>query len=175
MDIPKITFEDDEFFIQFDKGIVWRKFKGFRRNSNCPYWKRVDSYDGIGYLRFNYKGKKTRLHRFIYEKFQNVKLNKNQIIDHQNRVRDDNRIVNLKLVNKSGNEQNKGKPKNCSSIYRGVCFRKDTNKWKAEIQNPSTKKVERLGCFESEIEAAMKYIERAEQFNALYNANYNIT
>jgi len=174
MAIPQITLEDDDFFIQFDKGIVWRKFNWMNKKQ-IPYWRKVDYKDSKGYIRFDYKGYKSiKLHRFLYEKFYGIKLNQKQHIDHKNHIRDDNRITNLKLTDSQGNNQNCSKRKQTSSKYIGVCWRKRDKKWRARIQNPSTNKREYLGSFDNEKEAAMAYINKAEQLNKIYNANFNI-
>ena len=167
LDLSKRFYRDDNFIIDFTFGKVWRKRKG-----NIPYL--VGHKDKDGCTQFKYKDKNRRLHRFLYEKFHNIKLTENQVIDHQNFVRNDNRIVNLKLVNKSGNEQNKPKRKECSSKYRGVCFVKRVKKWNSRISNPSTNKIEYLGYFDDEKEAAMAYINKAIEFNQLYHSNFNI-
>jgi hypothetical protein len=40
-----------------------------------------------------------------------------------------------------------------SSKYRGVCFHKQTGKWRAQLLHPVSKKVEHLGLFATEYEA----------------------
>lgn len=47
-------------------------------------------------------------------------------IDHRNRVRNDNRLANLRDTTKSGNQQNRGG-------VTGVDFVKRTGKWRARI------------------------------------------
>lgn len=68
-----------------------------RKNSN-------GSYDKDGYLILKIKGKQYKAHRIVYllctGKFPNGEL------DHINRVRDDNRIENLRIVTRKENIAN---------------------------------------------------------------------
>lgn len=54
-------------------------------------------------------------------------------IDHINRVRDDNRLVNLREVTYSCNLRNSGIGSMNSSGVKGVCWFPRTNKWRAFI------------------------------------------
>lgn len=72
-------------------------------------------------------------------------------IDHANRIKDDNRFVNLREATKSQNQINSGMYRNNKSGYRGVCFNKASNKWAAEIKR--NKKMHRVGLFATALEA----------------------
>ena len=86
------------------------------------------------------------------------------LVDHINRNRLDNRLENLRLCDKSKNAMNsekiletiKGKS---SSIYKGVYWAKDRNKWRATIK-VSGKNIH-IGSFDNEIEAAKAYNDYA--------------
>lgn len=54
-------------------------------------------------------------------------------VDHQNGNTLDYRGENLRIATKSQNMQNRGKPRNNTSGYKGVTFYKPTQKWKAQI------------------------------------------
>lgn len=54
-------------------------------------------------------------------------------IDHINRVRSDNRIVNLRKVSRSANIQNSSIRRDNTSGTKGVCWHKASNKWCARI------------------------------------------
>lgn len=83
-------------------------------------------------------------------------------VDHINGNRYDNRRSNLRLCTRSQNNANwKGKHRPGSSKYRGVCWRKDTKKWKAEVQLNG--KTTNIGCFDSEVEAAKAYDSVAQR------------
>jgi len=54
-------------------------------------------------------------------------------IDHINRIRSDNRWINIRSVTREQNTQNRTLSKNNSSGYNGVSFLKDRGKWQAMI------------------------------------------
>ena len=76
-------------------------------------------------------------------------------IDHINRVKDDNRIENLRLATRSQNEANTGLRRNNSSGFKGVYFFKRTNRWRAKIDHDGREI--HLGYYDSAEEAAMAY------------------
>lgn len=126
--------------------------------------------DRDGYLRFsitkNKINKTMGVHRFIYEKYHNIELTPNQILDHINRKRDDNRIDNLRLVSNTQNNQNSYKRPKTSSIYKGVHFNTKSKKWHSTIR-VNGKKIY-LGCFDSEIESAKAYNKFVKENNMTY-------
>ena len=73
-------------------------------------------------------------------------------IDHINRVKDDNRIVNLRSVTHAQNGQNQKRPKNNTSGHIGVDFHRRSGKWRARIKVDG--KLRDLGYFETADEAA---------------------
>lgn len=90
------------------------------------------SLDRLGYRRICASGKKCAAHQlawlFFYGDWPDGE------IDHINGNRDDNRLANLRVVNRSINMHNHhGKRKNNSSGYHG-CFKvKGYDRWRAEI------------------------------------------
>ena len=55
-------------------------------------------------------------------------------IDHINEIKDDNRISNLRDVNQTKNLLNQSNPqKNNKSGFRGVSFKKETGKYRAQL------------------------------------------
>lgn len=99
-----------------------------------------------------------RMHRQLLNAPEGV------LVDHINRNGLDNRLENLRLCDKSENAMNsekiletiKGKS---SSIYKGVYWAKDRNKWRATIR-VSGKNIH-IGSFDNEIEAAKAYNDYA--------------
>lgn len=83
-------------------------------------------------------------------------------IDHINLIRDDNRIINLRDVNRFQNMWNKKKLKNKTG-FTGVSKSKDSNRWMATIT--CKKKVYYLGIFKTPEEAHMKYIQAKENMH----------
>jgi hypothetical protein len=77
------------------------------------------------------------------------------MLDHINRDKLDNRIVNLREVTWSQNGQNQtSDPKNTSG-YRGVIWEKNRNKWRARIQ--VNRKLIHIGYFDTVEDAARAY------------------
>lgn len=105
------------------------------------------------------------IHRYLYEKYYNIKLNPKQQINHKNHCRNDNRIQNLELVNNQQNSQYKSKNNfiNSSSKYKGVSWDRNAQKWTAQITVNCKK--EHLGCYSSEYEAKDAYNKRALELN----------
>lgn|SRR5699024_8650750 len=83
-----------DYFVYNSDGTITRLD---RKNSN-------GSYDKDGYLILKIKGKQYKAHRIIYAMHHGVMPNKE--IDHINRIRDDNRIENLRLVDRKTNVRN---------------------------------------------------------------------
>lgn len=95
---------------------------------------------------------------------------KQMVIDHINRNKLDCRKDNLRITNYAVNAQNISKQSNNTSGYRGVWFRKDTNKWVANIK-VNYKKIS-LGCYKDIKDAALAYNEAALKYfgtNAVLN------
>ena len=82
-------------------------------------------------------------------------------IDHINRVKDDNRLANLREATHSQNNTNSVAQKNNLSGKKGVSRAKDRSKWSATISiNGKTK---RLGQFTCKQEAHAAYCKAADK------------
>lgn len=107
-------------------------------------------YNSIGYARsvkWDSKNKK-----MIFTQMHNLIMNpsKNMQVDHINRDRLDNRRENLRIVTRQQNQWNKKKTKG-TSIYKGVNWHKQTQKWTSQIKRRV------IGDFQNERHAAMAY------------------
>lgn len=98
-------------------------------------------------------------------------------IDHINRIRNDNRIENLREVTASQNQMNNRKRKiwcngnQTSSINKGVSWYSSRKKWRAVIMKD--RKQEYIGTYNTEEEAARAYDYKAiELFGEYANLNF---
>lgn len=77
-------------------------------------------------------------------------------IDHKNRVRDDNRIDNLRDATHSNNSANRLKQSNNTSGLKGVSYHKAAKRWRATIRK------EHLGLFDTREAAHAAYCHAAQ-------------
>lgn len=89
-----------------------------------------------------------------------------ELIDHINRVRNDNRISNLREATTSENHQNKGAQKNSKTGVKGVCFRK--GRYVAQICDG--KKRRHLGQFKDLESAAKRYADEVARIRTEFGA-----
>lgn len=82
----------------------------------------------------------------------------------------DNRKSQLRLATRAQNNANRRARKNATSKYLGVAFEKDRKKWTARIRKD--KIGYRLGSFNTEIEAAIAYNNKAIELHGEF-ANLN--
>jgi hypothetical protein len=96
-----------------------------------------------GYVKGKVNGIPTLLHVFLIGKVEG------KVVDHINHVRDDNRMANIRHVDRSMNNQNATKSALASSQLRGV--RWDKGKWTACFAGII------IGRFDEEMDAALHY------------------
>ena len=85
------------------------------------------------------------------------------VLDHINRVKDDNRICNIRQVTSSENCQNTSIYKNNTSGHRGISWRKARGKWAASIK--SNNQIHHLGFFTKLDDAKNAYIAAASKLH----------
>lgn len=119
-----------------------------------------------GYLKGAILGRHYVAHRVVW--MLNYKEWPNQIIDHINGVKTDNRIENLRDVSVAENHKNQRARTNNTSGFRGVYWNKASGKWQAYIreQNRSV----HLGMF-NDFNAAVAARVAAELRNG-YHPNH---
>lgn len=111
-----------------------------------------------GYISFYYKkdGKRHIVygHQFAYFSTHGYVPD---CIDHINRIKDDNRIVNLRDIPKHLNQFN--------MYAKGYCWNKAMNKFEAYI-NVNSKKIQ-LGYFDKEIDAKEAYLAAKKTYHVI--------
>lgn len=118
------------------------------------------SIDSNGYARHNLyiqnqKYKRITIHRLV----MNAKIN--QQIDHINGNKLDNRKHNLRFCDKYQNAMNCKIHKHNTSGYKGVCWHKQSKKWRAYIV--INDKQLSLGLFNNKKQAANAYNKKAKE------------
>lgn len=123
---------------------------------------KVDYPYAIGNIKIGGKWKTgVRMHRLI------MGAKSSQMVDHINGNCLDNRRMNLRFCDKSGNGQNSKIPKNNRSGYKGVTYypryEKYGTPWMAQIG--FNMKHTTIGYFPTSIEAARAYNKRAKELH----------
>jgi hypothetical protein len=116
-------------------------------------WKLVS-----GYAMTEVDGKWIGMHRMIMSV-----NNSSLLVDHEDHDTLDNTRENLRVVTKSQNMMNSRKKANCTSKYKGVRYRKDTNTYQVRIHKD--KRVTLAGNFTDEIAGANAYNHYAKELH----------
>ena len=99
------------------------------------------------------------MHKLVAQEFIDNPDNTVEV-DHIDNNRHNNCINNLRWATRCENQENKRKQqKPCSSIFKGVYYHKQHQKWRAQIQGNTGQK--HIGYFDSERDAALAYNSRA--------------
>lgn len=144
--------------------LYWR----VRPNGRVKLGSKAGSLGGRGYYQIQINGKLYYTHRLIFLYHHGYLPN---FLDHIDRNTTNNKIENLREATASQNGMNQNTSKNSSSIYKGVCWRKNRNKWQADIAIDHKSKY--LGVFKSETDAARAYNNAAIELFGEY-ANLNV-
>jgi hypothetical protein len=148
-----------------NEGIAYIKVKDLEVLVDDEFWHEFNSMSwniSNGYINNTQKGK---MHRIV------MNAKDDEIVDHINNNKDDNRNCNLRIASDGLNNHNRIKNKNASSKYFGVSLYKRDKNWTSQIIYNN--KHYYLGRFENEIDAAKAYNEKAIE---LYKdkANLNV-
>lgn len=119
-----------------------------------------------GYSHVMFMGKVHPTHRIVMPLCYGH-IPDNAEIDHINHVRDDNRLVNLRFVTKSGNRRNQSVSSKSTTGVTGVYFNKRLQKYAAQIKVDGV--VHYLGLHDTLEEAAAR-AEANLKFN--FHANH---
>jgi hypothetical protein len=122
--------------------------------------------DTCGYILIEFDNKRYLAHRlawlYVYGYFPD------NLIDHINSIKSDNRLVNLREASLNENQYNSKKPHNNKSGVKGVSYHKMAKKWRAEC-SLNGKRI-RLGLFQ-DIEDAKNAVKmyREKEHGAYFN------
>lgn len=112
-----------------------------------------------GYVRITIKGRAYYAHRLAW--IMIFGREPENLLDHKNCIRNDNRIANLREASASQNQWNSLKPRGLhSSKFKGVAWHSRKRRWMARIYVDSQPK--HLGYYQSETEAALAYSRAAK-------------
>lgn len=120
-----------QYFRYEDGKIYWIAKTNFHSH-NIKIGFEAGTPNGLGYKRVMVHGKHTMVHHIVWEMF-NGPIPEGMEVDHNDHNRENNKIENLTLVDRTKNMQNKSKYKNNASGVCGVSLRKDSGKWRAII------------------------------------------
>ena len=119
--------------------LLWRNGNG----RNVKAWQEAKALSNQGYYTVKINGTSYRVHRivwlYVYGSFPK------EDIDHKNRIRNDNRLCNLRSVSRADNCQNISLPSHNKSGHIGVSWIKSHNAWTVFIK--VNKKNKWLGYF----------------------------
>ena len=111
------------------------------------------------------------MHRLVAQEFIDNLEHKAEV-DHIDKNKHNNCILNLRWAASSENNRNKSKQKGtCSSNIKGVSWHRCHHKWTAQVNTNTVLKC--IGYFLSEIDAAQAYNDHAERVLGAF-ANLNI-
>ena len=91
---------------------------------------RAGGVHSLGYRQVRVDGKRLLEHRVIVAMIEGRVLDADEQVDHENGVRDDNRIENLRIVDRSGNGRNR--PCHRAGKPVGIPWRTRQQKWVAQ-------------------------------------------
>ena len=138
---------------------VWKKSPSNNVKENSV----AGCNDGYGYISIRLRNKLHAAHRLAWILF-NGPIPNGMEIDHINGCRSDNRIANLRLVNRSENNQNQRKAKsNNKNGYLGVSLHKKSGLYMSRIKINGVCKY--LGYFKTPVAAHAAYIEEKRQIH----------
>ncbi len=145
----QVALVDDEDFERVNQ-YKWYAHK----SSSSPPSKKRYFYGFYAVRNVNVGGKREgiRLHRFILDAPSGV------TVDHINGNTLDNQKSNLRLCSDAENSRNRAFQSNNTTGFKGVC-RNGRNRYTAKLK--SLKKSYHLGTFDTAIEAAKAYNEKA--------------
>ena len=149
-------------FYNKDNGeFVWRYRHSTPENINATNAYKPAGFIKLGYRQIGLNGKVYMAHRLAWIFYYGV--NPDDMIDHINGNRLDNRIENLRLCTPQQNQWNRSKSVKNTSGFKGVSYEKKNKKWRARIKIDGGNKC--LGLYQTKQEAADAYNSYAKKIH----------
>lgn len=143
----EIEFRDTKLRVYRD-GNIWRLCKVSNQFAKKGEWFNPTCKNNRGYFTTEIKGKSYLLHRIIGMVYLGLDIDdKSQQIDHINRIRTDNRVENIRIVNTQQNAFNRCNVKGYCKLPNGL--------YRSHIKKDQTLTI--LGYYETEEEAEKAY------------------
>ncbi|AFM76575.1 HNH endonuclease [Enterobacteria phage vB_EcoS_Rogue1] len=133
-------------YFAYDDGKIFWTSKTTDMAHNIRLGDEAGTCNGLGYKRVMLFGKHTMVHHIVWIMHGN-EIPKGMEVDHLDHDRRNNRIENLRLVDRGVNMRNKSTYRNSKTGHHGVTIRPDSGKYRAKIT--INKKVINLGTFDS--------------------------
>lgn len=164
----KLHFEKEILKNNLGQPII--KIKDIEVILDDEHWHELSQFNWYiahGYVRSEIDKKQISMHYYVM-KLNNIIPQENEIIDHINHIKHDNRKNNLRINSRSGNSHNKKKKNGSASKYLGVS-RNGVN-WRSTVIHNGIEY--RCGTYKTEVEAALAYNTKATELYGEF-ANLN--
>lgn len=156
-DYPSQQVLKDNFRYCDSGNLYWRFHSDVRVDISKP----TGHIEKSGYVRVRFHGQRYSLHRLIYI-YHHGAIPDDLVIDHISGDNTDNRVNNLQAISARDNVIKQKKNPNNTSGYRGVCWIKLNNKWRASI---TVNRTIHIGLFENVVDAAKAYDKAALEYH----------
>jgi hypothetical protein len=153
MKVIGYTLEHSELLRRLDYSRQTGDFTRKTVNGGCLAGTIAGTVQDTGYRWIAVAGKRYAAHRLAW--FYVHGTWPEGEIDHINRLRDDNRISNLRDVDRQTNNINTSIRADNKSGFKGVHWHKQSSKWRASARRNG--KPVHLGSFRSQVEASAAY------------------
>lgn len=174
MTIKEVCEDEKELKLleEIKKYLAYNEYTGIftwirKKSQNTKIGKIAGTLTKKGYIVIIFNGKSYPAHRlawlYYYSSFPEEQ------IDHRDRNKSNNAILNLRKATNLENSQNKNLFKNNSTGYMGVSLRKETGKYRAYIRIEN--KLIHLGQYDNPEKASIAYITAKKQYHPFHNLN----